>query len=409
MQAEIITIGEELLIGQVVDTNSAWMAEQLNSMGIGVGQITSISDQRGHILLTLHEASARADLVLITGGLGPTRDDITKATLCEYFGCGMVFHPPTFQQIEQIFSRRNIPVTELNRQQALVPEACSVIPNDRGTAPGMRFERGGKIYISMPGVPFEMKAMMEQHILPSLAALSPETILHRTVLTHGMGESLLAEKISAWEDSLPAFIKLAYLPQPGIVRLRLSAKGASGEALTSALEQKVDELKSIIPELIFGYGQDSMESLIAARLQAKGMTLVTAESCTGGYLAHRFTSLPGSSAWYKGSVVAYANSIKQDLLHIPEPLIATEGAVTLAVAEAMAQNVRRIMQSDCSIAVSGIAGPDGGTPLKPVGTTCIAVCTPEGTFSGSYLFGQLRANNIQQAALAAMNLLLKKL
>ena len=319
MTAEIITIGDELLIGQVTDTNSAWIAEQLNLIGIRVRQITSISDEREHILSTLAEAETRADIILITGGLGPTKDDITKTTLCEFFGTGLVLNEEAFKNIETLFRLRGFPVTELNRKQAEIPANCTPLQNLNGTAPGMWFERNGKIFVSMPGVPFEMKSMVTNDILPRLSQkFKSQFIVHKTILTQGVGESFLAKTIENWEDNLPENIKLAYLPQPGIVRLRLTTIGESKAELQNQLEDEISKIKKIIPDLIFGYNGDTLELVIGQLLKTGSKTVSTAESCTGGYLAHLITNIPGSSEYYPGSVVSYSNRVKIDELGVRE-------------------------------------------------------------------------------------------
>lgn len=406
MKAEIITIGDELLIGQVVDTNSAWMAEQLNLVGLQVHQITSISDHRNHILSALTLAAQRANVILITGGLGPTNDDLTKPTLCEYFDTPLVFHQPTYDHIEQLFWQRGYAMSEVNRHQADVPQSCTVIPNANGTAPGMWFEHEDIIYISMPGVPFEMKPMMLNEILPRLLKrFEGSFILHRTILTQGIGESALAETIESWENALPANIRLAYLPQPGMVRLRLTATSDNKQQLAATLQHQIDELLKIIPDLIFGFNDDSLEAVVGRLLLQKHRTVSTAESCTGGYLAHLITSVAGSSAWYQGSVVAYHNRIKMQTLAVPEKMLEEHGAVSQQVVEAMADGMRKSFGTDYALAVSGIAGPDGGSSEKPVGTTWIALATTQGVTSRKFLFGEHRQRNIRKAALAALNML----
>lgn len=409
MNAEIITIGDELLIGQVVDTNSAWMAEQLNLIGIRVVQITSISDQRNHILTTLKEASSRADIILMSGGLGPTRDDITKATLCEYFSTKPVFNQEAYENIVRLFGSRGFVITPLNCAQAEVPESCTPLLNVNGTAPGMWFEKDGIIYVSMPGVPFEMKSLMSNHVLPRLSKLSPKSIVHRTILTQGVGESFLAAKIEAWETALPDYIKLAYLPQPGIVRLRLTASGPDRTPLEKEINERVSELYSLIPEYIFGEGDETLELVVSKLLKAQGFNLATAESCTGGYIAHLITSIPGSSVFFKGSVVAYANEIKENLLGVSPGTLARYGAVSQETVFEMAAGIIRHFKVDCAIAVSGIAGPDGGTPDKQVGTTWISVLTPKGAETKMFTFGEHRGRNIRRAALAGLDMLRKQL
>ncbi|MFZ4548124.1 MAG: competence/damage-inducible protein A [Bacteroidales bacterium] len=405
MLAEIITIGDELLIGQVIDTNSAWIAEQLNSIGIKVFQITSISDNKEHILTALAEGSSRANLVLITGGLGPTKDDITKHTLCEYFDTTLIFSETAYLNVERLFAARGVVVSGLNRLQAMVPANCRVIPNRNGTAPCMWFEKDGCIYVSMPGVPFEMKAIMEEEIIPELLKDMNQVIIHRTILTEGVGESHLATIIEPWEDALPSFIKLAYLPQPGMVRLRLTAIGTDRGLLQTAINKAEKELLPFAGKFIFGFDTDTMESVVGQLLRQKSMTLSTAESCTGGNIAQLITSIAGSSDYFKGSVVAYSNEIKEKILGVPHQILLDHGAVSEQTVIAMAEGIRSRFETDYAIAVSGIAGPGGGTDGKPVGTTWIAVATPTETIAKKFLFGEHRGRNIRRASLAALNML----
>lgn len=405
MLAEIITIGDELLIGQVIDTNSAWIAEQLNLIGIKVHQITSISDDQNHILTTLREASMRAQVVLITGGLGPTKDDITKQTLCKYFDTSLVFSEAAYANVEKLFSARGIAVSELNRLQAMVPGNCEVLDNPNGTAPGMWFEQNGCTYVSMPGVPFEMKAIMEQEILPRLLNRLNKVIIHRTILTEGVGESHLASLIEPWEDSLPPFIKLAYLPQPGMVRLRLTAYGTDRNELQQAIEKAEKELFPYAGRYIFGFDNDTLESVVGQLLRNNRATLSTAESCTGGNIAQLITSIAGSSDYFKGSIVAYSNVIKEQFLGVPDQVLTVYGAVSEQTVTAMAEGIRNRFATDYAIAVSGIAGPGGGSAEKPVGTTWIALATPTGTIARKFLFGEHRGRNIRKASIAALNML----
>jgi competence/damage-inducible protein CinA C-terminal domain len=409
MKAEIITIGDELLIGQVIDTNSAWMADELNMMGIKVHQITSISDNREHILTTLREASHRVNIVLVTGGLGPTNDDITKKTLSEYFDSPLVFNEEAYRQVEQLFAQRGFPVTPLNRMQAMLPACCTALPNTNGTAPGMWFEKDKIIYVSMPGVPFEMKAMMTNAVLPKLTSFSHVAIVHKTILTQGVGESFLAATIASWENILPSHIKLAYLPQPGLVRMRLSATGADAEKLQLEVEYWVSRLQEMIPEYIFGFDDDTLEEIVGRQLLALNFTLATAESCTGGYIAHLITSISGSSDYFKGSIVAYANEIKESLLGVKHETLLTYGAVSEAIVKEMAEGARQKLGTTCSIAISGIAGPLGGTSDKPVGTTWIAVSSPAGLVAEKFLLGEHRGRNIRKAGISALNMLRKEL
>jgi nicotinamide-nucleotide amidase len=410
MKAEIISIGDELLIGQVVNTNASWIASELNTAGIQVVHIAAIADDKEAIVKSLDDASERADIILITGGLGPTKDDITKKTLAEYFDSKLVFHEPSFNQIKEIFKARNFEVTDINRQQAMIPDKCEPLFNKNGTAPGMWFEKEGKVFVSMPGVPFEMKPMVTEQVLPRLnKKFNFGTIIHKTVMTTGMPESFLADKIKEWENNLPENIKLAYLPQPGIVRLRLTAKGHDKAALQKAVDLQVEKLKAIIGDIIYGYDDITLEEVVGQLLREKGQTLSTAESCTGGYIAHLITSIAGSSDYFQGSVVSYSNEVKSKVLGVPESDLIEHGAVSQQVVEAMVIGVRKLMGTDYAVATSGIAGPTGGTPEKPVGTTWIAVATPEKVVSKLFHFGEHRGRNIRRAALAALEMLRKEL
>ncbi len=415
MNAEIINIGDELLIGQVVNTNAAWMAEHLNLSGIRVFQFTVISDLRSHILQALADAEKRAEIILISGGIGPTKDDITKHTLCEYFNTRLAFNEAAYRDVEAMFACRGYPVTELNRQQAELPESCTGIPNKLGTARGMWFEKerpgGGKtIFVSMPGVPFEMKAMMTEHVIPLLKGIfKTPFIYHKTLLTQGIGESFLAAQIESWENSLPAGIKLAYLPQPGIVRLRLTGEGANEGILRRQVDAEILKLQALIPDYFFGYDNETLEMIVGRLLKEKQATLATAESCTGGAIAQMITSVPGSSAYYKGSVVAYANSIKEHVLGVRAESIEKYGAVSKQVVTEMAISLQSRFDADYAIATSGIAGPDGGSPEKPVGTTWIAIAAPDEVFASHFLFGDSRDRNIRRTALQALSMLRRKL
>jgi nicotinamide-nucleotide amidase len=415
MNVEIINIGDELLIGQVVNTNAAWMAEQLNLSGFRVYQATVISDSRDHILQALAEAETHADVILISGGIGPTKDDITKHTLCEYFNTRLVMNDDAYRDVESLFARRGYQVTELNRQQAELPENCIGIPNKLGTARGMWFEKvrqdGGKtVFVSMPGVPFEMKAMMTDYVIPQLKlTFKTPFIYHKTLLTQGIGESFLAAQIEDWENSLPSNIRLAYLPQPGIVRLRLTGEGSNEVLLHQQVDAEVARLQALIPEHFFGYDNETLELIIGKLLREKHATLATAESCTGGAIAQLITSIPGSSAYYKGSVVAYANEIKENILGVQPETLKNFGAVSKETVTEMAISLQVKFNVDYAIATSGIAGPEGGTPEKPVGTTWIAIAAPDEVFAIHYLFGDSRDRNIRRTALQALNLLRKKL
>ncbi|MBW6498011.1 MAG: competence/damage-inducible protein A [Bacteroidales bacterium] len=410
MHAEIITIGEELLIGQIVNTNASWIAERLNEAGVAVKQVTVVADSESEILRALSEAFSRSDLVLTTGGLGPTRDDVTKLALCHFFKTGLVLNQEVLEDVSMLFSQRNLALTELNRQQALVPEAAKVLRNSNGTAPGLWLEKEGKICVAMPGVPYEMKAMVEGYILPELKKQRKDSfIVHRTILTQGIGESFLSEIIAEWENNLPPFIKLAYLPSPGMVRLRLSASGAREEDLMIALSEEEEKLRSLIPQYVWGFDRDTLEGVIGKLLVEKGLTVSTAESCTGGYLAHKITSVAGSSAYFMGSIVAYANELKSRFLWINKKLIEKHGAVSREVVEAMALNGCQTMSSDFCMATSGIAGPGGGTAEKPVGTVWIAVAFRDKVSSRLLHLGDQRDRNIARATLATLAMLREKI
>ena len=406
MKAEIITIGDEILIGQIVDTNSAWIAEQCNLNGIEIYQITSVHDDNEHIVEALQKAEEKVDLVLITGGLGPTKDDITKHVLCEYFNTKLVFHEPTFEHIKARFKNRNIDINKLNRDQALVPESCTVLFNKAGTAPGMWFERNDTVFVSVPGVPFEMKYLVEYEIFPRLLNNGKtKAIYHKTVLTQGLPESMLAEKIAAWEDALPKNIKLAYLPNPMSVRLRLSAMGADKPELEKLVEDEIEKLKKIIPDNIFGYNEETMAEVIGRMLKAKNNTLALAESCTGGYISHLITSVAGSSEFYKGSVTAYSNQIKENVLGVSNKTLIEFGAVSEEMAKEMALGAKRVLNTDFALATTGIAGPGGGTADKPVGTVWIAIASPNGTMAQKFVFGDNRERNIIRSGQTALRML----
>jgi nicotinamide-nucleotide amidase len=409
MQAEIITIGDEILIGQIVDTNSAWIGQQLNLAGISVFQITSVSDNEEHILKALADAAGRVSLVIITGGLGPTKDDLTKDVLARYFDVEMTFSEEAYQDIEYLFKIRGREVTPLNRKQAEVPANCTVLRNKVGTAPGMLFLEKGVMYASLPGVPYEMKYLMEKEVLPVVRKhFNSPFIYHRTILTQGIGESFLSEKIAGFEDSLPDFVKLAYLPAAGMVRLRLSAVGEEEKVKETMLhlEKKlVEEVK----EYHFGFDDDTIQGVLGELLHQKGLTVSTAESCTGGYIGHLITSVPGSSAWYMGSTVTYSYESKTNVLDIPEELINLHGAVSEEVVTRMVENVKVKLKTDCAVATSGIAGPGGGTPDKPVGTVWIGVSIPGRTFAKKVMLGDNRLRTIQVASETALNMLRKAL
>jgi len=411
MKAEIISIGDELLIGQVVNTNASWMAEELNKAGINVVQISSVSDEGKHIISSLKEAISRADIIFMTGGLGPTKDDITKKTLMKYFDAKPVFHQATYEHIKKLFKARNYyPVTDINRMQAEIPDNCIPLPNRVGTAVGMWFEQDNKIIVSMPGVPFEMKTLMKEQVIPKLKErFNTGHIYHKTIMTTGIGESMLAEKIDAWVDKLPVNIKLAYLPQPGIVRLRLSASGDNEKVIKELVNKQCRLLHDYVPKVIFGFDDITIEDVIGKLLNKTEKTVSTAESCTGGYIAHLITSIAGSSNYFAGSVVSYTNEVKVNQLMVSKDDIEKYGAVSKEVVEQMATGVRDLMKTDYAMATSGIAGPDGGTEEKPVGTVWIAVADAKGVKSKLFHFGEHRGRNIRRSSLMAINMLRLKL
>jgi nicotinamide-nucleotide amidase len=410
MKAAIITIGDELLIGQTLDTNSAWIGAEMSKSGFDVYRITSVHDRREDIIYALNEAAGKTDVVLITGGLGPTSDDITKQTLCEFFNTHLIMNYEVLSMIEEMMSRRNFPMNENNRRQAEVPESCRVLKNTSGTAPGMWFEKEGTIYISMPGVPHEMKHLMNEVVLPELnKRFTSQIIIHRNIMTYGTFEAKLAETLTTFEAGLPENIKLAYLPASGVIKLRLTGTGSDNNSLTYLISEQVKKLYEIIPELIYGENEESLEMVIGKHLKLNNKTVSTAESCTGGEIAHLLTSVPGSSAYYKGSVVAYANSIKTQLLGVQEFIIDRYGAVSEQAIKEMAAGARSLFKTDYAVATSGIAGPDGGTDLKPVGTIWIAVASEKGIVSEKRVFGNDRITNIKRFSLAALNLLRKQI
>ena len=426
MRAEIITIGDELLIGQVVDTNSAWMAQQLNEMGISLHQITSVHDDREHILTALDEAFSRADIVLTTGGLGPTKDDITKHVMCEYFGTQLVEDARVRTHIHELYKERPEALNRLTATQWLVPESATILPNRVGSAPIMVFENevkgerlkvkgeghNSKFLIALPGVPHEMKIAMTEQVLPFISKFKIQNskfkIVHRTILVHGIPESKLAILIEDWENALPSSIHLAYLPKDGIIRLRLSSYG---EATEEEIQSYINTLLPLISNYLLVEEDISLERLAGRLLKQHGMTIATAESCTGGRLAAALNSQSGSSAYYMGSVVAYDNTIKEQVLGVQQDTLMQYGAVSEQTVREMAEGVRKLMHTDYAIATSGIAGPTGGTPDKPVGTVWIAWATPKGTEAQCFHFGAAREREqiTQRAVTAALVELIKSL
>ncbi|MBR2452150.1 MAG: competence/damage-inducible protein A [Rikenellaceae bacterium] len=407
MNATLITIGDELLIGQVVDTNSCFISRKFGDCGIRVIERTSIGDDADTIIATLNRVLQQSEIVVITGGLGPTKDDLTKHTLARYFDSKLVQDLVTYRFVEQMLARRGIEFNELNQAQALVPECCTVLPNRNGTAPGMWFDtEDGKIVISLPGVPFEMEALITDEVVPRLVnRFALKSIIHRTMITFGMAESVLAATIADWEDALPKELHLAYLPNPKAIRLRLSCYDIEREKGEAMIDKAFDELKAIIPEYILGYEGASVAEEVAKILYQRGATLAVAESCTGGKIANTFTAMAGASEYFKCGVVAYANEAKQALLGVKAETLNTYGAVSQQVAEQMAEGVRRVGQSDYAIATTGIAGPTGGSDEKPVGTVWIAIATPTQTIARKMTYGQIRIQNIERATTSAINLL----
>ena len=407
INVSIITIGDELLIGQVVDTNSAWMAQELNKAGIRVKRRVAVGDVADDIIKALDEESIQADIILLTGGLGPTADDITKPLLCKYFNGKMIVDEGALANVkylfEMVFKR---PITERNLKQAEVPDNCKVIPNKRGSAPGMLFEKDGKVFISMPGVPHEMKGMMETDVIPFLIKqFTVPHIAHRTLITFGIGESMINDMILDFENALPAHIKLAYLPNYGLVRLRLTSSGENKDAIETEIDQSFSELQQLVKKFMITDKDEPMEQVLGNLLLQKNKTMCTAESCTGGYIAHLITSVAGSSAFYVGSVVSYSYKAKEDLLGVAEKTILEKGAVSEEVVIEMANGALQRIKADYAIAVSGIMGPNGGTPDKPVGTVWVAVGNNEKILTRKFHFRFERKLNIQLTAMNALNLL----
>lgn len=414
MKAEILTIGDEILIGQITNTNSVWIAQQLNLIGVRVVHMATVSDEAEAIRKAFDDALLRADIVFITGGLGPTKDDVTKKVFADYFGVPLVLDEKVLEQVDSFFTKRGRVLSEINRQQAFVPKGCTVIPNRNGTAPGMWIKKNNTVFISMPGVPYEMKAMVTDTILPKIQAENTlPHIYHKSVLTQGIGESVIAEMVESWEDALAEKnIKLAYLPQPGMVRLRLSGSGEDPQALQQKIEQEIESLKGIIGRFIYGYeayGEEtpSLEKVVSDLLRERKQSLALAESCTGGYISSLFTAIPGASEIFKGAIVPYTNLSKHTLLQVDEKLFTTVGSVSKEVVEQLAPHVLQKFDADYAIAISGIAGPGGGTPEKPVGTVWVAVADRRHVISQKFLFGDNRQRNIMVTAAAAINMLRK--
>lgn len=408
--AEIITIGDEILFGQITDTNTQWIGAELSAIGVRTVRKSSVGDQRAAILGILSEAEQRADIVILTGGLGPTKDDITKTTLCEYFNTGQAIHPEALEFVTEFFQKRGREITEINKLQASLPLNATYLPNIRGTAPGMWFFERGTVFVSLPGVPHEMKGLMTDEVLPRIKSTFPLPVIHHKMLrTIGIGESFLAERIEAWEDALPSHIKLAYLPSMGMVKLRLTATGESLDVLQAEVNAEIAKVLPLISTYVYGYDGDEIEDVIARLLRESGHSLSIAESCTGGYLSHLITKIPGSSAYFQAGVVSYSNAAKMNTLDVQSATLENHGAVSEPTIREMAEGVRERFGTTFGLATSGIAGPDGGTTEKPVGTIWIALASPEQTITKKLTLGGDRLQNIHQTALSLLNLLRKVL
>ena len=412
MLAEIITIGDEILIGQIVDTNSAFISKELNKMGVSVYQITSVQDDKDHILKALAEAEENVDIIIVTGGLGPTKDDITKHTFCAYFGDTLIQNDEVLEHVEFLFAKYfNMPISDVNRLQALVPSRAKVLHNKYGTAPGMWMEKNNKVFISLPGVPFEMKALIKDEVLPNLQKqFHFPYILHKTTLTYGMGESIIAARLEEFEENLPKGFKLAYLPNMGKVRLRLSAKGADKEIVDAIMDELVQKLVHLVKDIFVGFEEDgAIEAIIQQLLVDNKKTLSTAESCTGGNIAKMITQVAGASRFFDGSVVTYSAKAKKEILKVSSKTIEKYSVVSEQVAKEMAINCKKIFQSDYAIATTGNAGPTTDKTDKTVGVVFIALATPDGVLVEEFNFGQPREKVIQRASVKSMELLRKEI
>ncbi|WP_207513407.1 CinA family nicotinamide mononucleotide deamidase-related protein [Longitalea luteola] len=407
--ASIITIGDELLIGQVVDTNSAFISQELNKAGVWVKRRVAVGDSKEEIIRALNEESRDSNIILITGGLGPTADDITKPVLCEYFGGKLVMNEEVRKHLiylfEQVYRR---PIIERNLKQAEVPDVCTVLPNARGTAPGMWFEKNGKVFVSLPGVPHEMKGLMTAEVLPRLQqTFTMPFITHRTLLTVGMGESFIAERIKDWEEKLPAHLKLAYLPNYGMVRLRITGWSTDKTRLENELDTEFGKLKQLVQEWLVTDEDETLPMVLSKLLRSRKKTMATAESCTGGYMAHLITAISGASNIYKGSIISYDNEIKISALNVSPASLQKAGAVSEEVVKEMAAGALAKLNTDYAVAVSGIMGPDGGSPEKPVGTVWVAAGDRTKLVTHRFQFRFDRARNIEMTAIQALNLLRK--
>jgi nicotinamide-nucleotide amidase len=408
--AEILTIGDEILYGQIIDTNSSWIGAALSDIGIKVIRRASVGDVESDILDALAEAANRADIVLVTGGLGPTKDDITKKTFCKYFNTELERNPQALTELSAFFNKRGRALNGLNLLQADLPKNCQYVPNHYGTAPCMWFDQDKTVYISMPGVPSEMKGIMTDQVIPKLQEhFTTPIIYHKIIKTVGLGESFMAELIADWEDNLPAHIKLAYLPSWGELKLRLTSSGKNLEALAKETDEQIVALTKIIQPYIFGFDDDSLSEVVGNMLRVQNKSIAAAESCTGGYFGHLITAISGSSDYYKGGIISYANSVKHDLLEVPEEVLNTQGAVSEATIMQMTQGVRQKLKTDIGLATSGIAGPNGGTAEKPVGTVWIALATENEIITKRLQLGGTREQIIHFSAINLLNLLRKYL
>jgi nicotinamide-nucleotide amidase len=411
MKATIITIGDEILIGQITDTNSGFIAKSLEKIGIQVHEMISISDDKSHILETFAKVQNEVDFVIITGGLGPTKDDITKITFCDYFQDTLQRNSTVENHIVALFTKMNFNVSQVNRDQALVPSKAIVLQNQFGTAPGMWMTKEKTVFVSLPGVPYEMKAIVTNELVPKIVSeYKRPYILHKTILTYGQGESIVAERIESWEDNLPGFVKLAYLPSPGRVRLRLTARGSNESILQTTINDLVEKLVEIISDIIVGFEEDeSIEVVLGELLSQKGLTLSTAESCTGGKISEIITSISGSSNYFRGGIVSYATDTKVSLLGVKQTTIDAFSVVSAQVAEEMALGVQKVLRSDFAVATTGNAGPSKGDADASLGTVCVAIATPNGVFSEQFNFGQPRQKVIDRAVNKGLEMLLKEI
>ena len=406
MKADIITIGDEILIGQIIDTNSAWIAARLGEIGVSIRRKYSIGDRREEIISAVEESLTKAEVTVITGGLGPTKDDITKRVLAEIFHSQLICDKETYERVERMMAARGIAFNDLNKGQAMVPECCTVLPNHKGTAPGMWFEHEGRVVVSLPGVPFEMEGLMVESVLPRIKKhFALASVVHRTAITYGLAESMMAELIAPWEDALPPHLHLAYLPSPSQLRLRLSAYDVEQAVAEKEIQEQFAKLLPILGDYFVGWGDTTVQSAVAEMLVQRGETLASAESCTGGVIASKFTAMSGASEYFWGGVVSYDNSVKENVLGVSRHNLETYGAVSEQVARQMAEGVRRLCGTTYGVSTTGIAGPTGGTPDKPVGTVWMAVATPTHTIAKCVQHGKVRAVNIERAASAAINML----